>query len=212
MNSFGSGSGTGKGPPPVPPDAKGKTPFPALRAPPPIPEKIDGGEQAETTNPSIRTIESQKAMFLSVLKAFYPDDLRTSRNGNGKPVLQMHLQQARDETLMRVESETRYFFLVRSKWVALVATAIALAAGGLAIHSCGENKKLEQRIEQLENSNKELQDLKSKIEQVEKAKPAPVQNKAEFGPTSFYIPKALRNPPQVPNRIPQRVARNSPRA
>ena len=204
MNSVGSGSGTGKGPPPVPPDAKGKTPFPALRAPPPIPEKIDGGEQAETTNPSIRTIESQKAMFLSVLKAFYPDVLRTSRNGNGKPVLQMHLQQARDDTLMRVEAETRYFFIVRSKWVALAATAIAIGAGGLAIHSCQENKRLEERIEQLET--------KSKVEQIQKAKSVPTQNKAEFGPTSSYIPKALSNPPQVPNRIPQRVARNSLRA
>jgi hypothetical protein len=181
-------------------------------APPPIPEKIDGEGPAETTNPSIRTIESQKAMFLSVLRAFYPDDLRTSRNGNGKPVLQMHLQQAKDDTLMRVEAETRYFFLVRSKWVALVATVIALAAGGIAIHSCGENKKLEQRIEQLENGNKELQDLKSRIEQFEKAKPAPVQNKSEFGPTSSYIPKALRNPPNAPNRIPQKLARKSLRA
>jgi hypothetical protein len=200
-------------PPPVPESARKKTPFPSPIAPPPLPGNQDEDDSRETTDPSIRTNEFRKKEILQILRAFYPDEkTRLEHNGNSRPVLQAHLNRVRDDIIMRLESQSLYFFKIPMKWVALAATVIAICAGGLAIHSCGENKKLEQRIEQLENGNKEVQDLKSKVEQVERAKPAPARNKIDQNPTSTYIPKALNRPPQVPNRIPQKLARNSIRA
>jgi hypothetical protein len=186
-------------PPPVPETARKRTPFPAPRAPPPLPQTADGEDPRETTDPSIRTTEYRKTALLQILRSFYPDQrTRLQNNGNSLPVLQSHLNRAREDLIMRLESQSLYLFVIPMKWVALAATAIAIAAGGLAIHSCQENKKLEERIEQLET--------KGKAEQQEKAKP-------EAKKVNSYIPKALNKPPftrqYFPKAVPKRIARNS---
>lgn len=84
---------------------------------------------------------------------------------------------------------------------ALFVLVVLGSATGIIVHSCLQEKK-EEKVEQVA-PQKEIKKEPSKIES-KAAKPKPA---------SFYIPKALRNPPmrQLPNKIPQR-ARNSLRA
>ncbi|MEM4272206.1 MAG: hypothetical protein QXH30_01325 [Candidatus Bilamarchaeaceae archaeon] len=194
MNSNGSVSGTGRMPPILQPTS--------LRAPPPILERNAGGGQADVTDPSVRTTEYRQAALLQLLQSFYPEDRgRLHLNGNGRPVLQAHLQYAKESVIIKVESDTKYLFFLPVKFVAAAATALALASGGLAIRSC---MSASDAREQIEVQKKDIQDLKRQLRQ-EKPKTGPKS-------LSLYIPKALRNPPQAPNRIPQRIARNSLRA
>lgn len=191
MNSIGSGSGKGR-PPPVPKSL-------GLRAPPPIPEDPAEDSPAESTNPSIRTVEREQQMLLRINKSFYPEDLRVGLNGNAKPALKIHVDQMRDRIAIDMEAETRYFFIIPIRWVAAAATVIALASGGLAIHSCMNASEAK---EQIELQKKEIQELKKQLEQ-QKPKHEPKK-------TESYIPKALKNPPaQVSAMVPQRIARNS---
>lgn len=184
-------------PPPIPPEALRRSYPPPC--PTPSPEPADE-EPSVATNPNM---DPKAIEFIEMAKRLYPAErFRLGQNGNARPALQLHLKRAREEIILKLESQSLYFSKIRVKWVALAAAAIAIAASaGLAIHSCAENTKLEQRIEQLE---------KDAAAKKSKAKPPAVKEKAK--PTSFYIPKALSSPPRFPNRIPQRVARNSLRA
>ena len=183
-------------PPPVPPQAR------ASRAPP-IPEAT----QREPSNPGISLIEKQKKELLALLREFYPEESqRIERNGNGYPALQAHLARMRDTLTIDMEKGNTFFFVLPMKWVALAATALALGAGGIALHSCSKANEAQQ---QLETQEKEIHDLKEKLEKLEK----PRIQEAKPKPATSYIPKSLRNPPrQIPKPAPQKIARNSLRA
>ena len=144
----------------------------------PKPDPFVGMLPSTPPPPPMEKIETNKLarqnQLLGILRSFYPNESsRLSQNGNAHPVLQQHLREQRDDLLMEIEGNTKFFFRIPMKYAVIGATILTLAAAGLAVHSCSQTKKLEQRIEQLE-----------------KQKPKK---------TSF-APKCLRNPPQRPNQ------------
>ncbi|MBD3398651.1 hypothetical protein GF412_05425 [Candidatus Micrarchaeota archaeon] len=193
-------SGTGKkglmgqGPPPIPEAAK----RPCAR-PPPLPGQSP--EQDEPTNP--RIYRDQLSM-LETLASFYPDEAQVLRkNGNAKPVLQRHLKHLKDELLMQLEGTTNFFFRIPLRHVAIGATFFALAAGGLAFHSCTKLGELQRSMQETEKNQRELQQEIKKLEtQLEGLAPKEKQKPKK---TSF-LPRCLKSPPQKPMQktIPKR--------
>jgi hypothetical protein len=135
------------------------------------------GVLPSTPPPHIEEIKFKKkqSMLLEILSSFYPGEFaRLSQNGNAHPVLKHHLKHQKDQLLMEIEANSKFFFRIPMKYAVIGATILTLAAAGLAVHSCSQTKKLEQRIEQLE---------KQKVPEK----------------TSF-VPRCLRSPPQKPKQ------------
>ncbi|MCP4648127.1 MAG: hypothetical protein GY852_10425 [bacterium] len=154
-----------------PPDDSEITP--PLRTPKPDP--FVGMLPSTPPPPPIETnkLARQQKQLLGILRSLYPNEsARLAQNGNANPVLQHHLRNQKDDLLMEIEGNTKFFFRIPMKYAVIGATILTLAAAGLAVHSCSQTKELEQRIEQLE-----------------KQKPK----------KTSYLPRCLRNPPK-PNQ------------
>jgi hypothetical protein len=172
-------------PPPVPGAAKSPSPLPphvAIPAcsPPPLPDSR-GQETEGNTTP--RGIFPDQARLQKLLISFYPEEPnRLQVNGNPKPVLQHHLKAQKDCIMLEIESHTTLFSRIPVKYAAIAAIAIALAAGGAAIHSCSEAKE----------SWRQLQETKQKLREIERKLETPEPKKTSF------LPRCLINPPKKP--------------
>lgn len=174
-------------PPPIPEAAKrpSVSPPPLSRhaSSPPLPPSSREEEPEEDTNPGM--FSQEQAGLLKTLMSFYPEETQRLRtNGNAKPMLQHHLKKHKDELIQEIEGNTKLFFRIPIKYVAIAATALALAAGGVALHSCSEAKGLQQ---QLQETKQKLRKMEQKLESQKPEK-------------TSSVPRCLRNPPQKPHQ------------
>ncbi len=188
---------TAKMPPPIPRQAL-RNSYVAQSGHPPIPGNRGRGVPEEPADQFMR-VEYSSAAVVRYVRELYLKGANRPELEKGKQAILMRLTQAWNGFIAGFDSCARRFSHVPARWIAASAVAIALASGGVAVHSCIKANDAQQQLEKQKN---EIRDLRKQLEQ-EKAKPSPF---------SSYIPKALRNPPQVPAGIPQKIARNSLRA
>ena len=162
-----------------------------ISTPPPIPEKAKRASiippvEREANGPEIYPRKNDAQELVETLKCLYQDEPRILQNGNSNPATFLHVNDARDAILLKLERQTR-LFRIPTKYLAAAAVALALGTTAFAAHSCNENKLLEQKIEQQQK----------KLDALEKQLKTPKQAKSK---TSYLVPKSLRNPSSKPSQ------------